>query len=66
MATAQNPATPKIDAGVQPLRAGHVKISLIDRSHLDQRRKTRDHPMNFLRALSIAVGMSINEDSLWA
>ena len=49
---------------VQAFRACHVEIGFVDRSHLHLRRERTQDVMNFLRALAIAVRMSVDKDGL--
>ena len=51
---------------MQPFRARHVQISLVDRRHLDQRRKLGENPVHLFRTLAIARGMTVDEDGLRA
>jgi hypothetical protein len=49
---------------MQALGARHVEISLVYRSHLDQRRKVAEHFMHLGGILAIALGMAIHKNRL--
>jgi hypothetical protein len=49
---------------MQTLGAGHIEIGFVDGGHLHQRRKRSQDVMNSFRALTIAIGMSMNEDGM--
>ena len=51
-------------AAMQALGAGHVEISLVDRSHFDQRRKVAEHFVHLRGIFAIALRMSIHKDCL--
>ena len=44
--------------------AGHVEIGFVNRCHLDQRRKRREHTIDFLGAFAIALRVAIHEDGV--
>ena len=49
---------------VQPRRARHVEVGLVDRSHLDLRRECRQHFIDFFGTLAVALGMPVDKDGI--
>ena len=49
---------------VQPRCPRHVQVRFVDRSHLHLRREVHQHLVNFLRALAVALRVSIHKNGV--